>query len=119
MGALDGVRVIELAGIGPGPFCGMMLADMGADVVRIDRTASVRGGDPATRLTELHAKLDDAPQMEAGRLHIFCGAGRLHDSNPDMPLKSTCAFSQMVQGICVEFGLAHDVHLVDLDHKPT
>ena len=37
MGALDGVRVIELAGIGPGPFCGMMLADMGADVVRIDR----------------------------------------------------------------------------------
>ena len=46
MGALDGVRVIELAGIGPGPFCGMMLADMGADVVRIDRAASVRGGDP-------------------------------------------------------------------------
>ena len=33
MGALDGVRVIELAGIGPGPFCGMMLADMGADVI--------------------------------------------------------------------------------------
>ena len=31
MGALDGVRVIELAGIGPGPFCGMMLADQGAE----------------------------------------------------------------------------------------
>ena len=46
MGALDGVRVIELAGIGPGPFCGMMLADMGADVVRIDRAGAVRGGDP-------------------------------------------------------------------------
>ena len=46
MGALDGVRVVELAGIGPGPFCGMMLADMGADVIRVDRTASVRGGDP-------------------------------------------------------------------------
>ncbi|MEE3103232.1 MAG: CoA transferase, partial [Actinomycetota bacterium] len=43
VGALDGVRIIELAGIGPGPFCGMMLADMGADVVRIDRVASVRG----------------------------------------------------------------------------
>ena len=43
MGALDGVRVIELAGIGPGPFCGMMLADMGADIVRIDRAGAVRG----------------------------------------------------------------------------
>lgn len=37
MGALSGVRVIEMAGIGPAPFCGMLLADMGADVLRIDR----------------------------------------------------------------------------------
>ncbi len=37
MGPLAGVKVIELQGIGPGPFCGMMLADMGAEVVRIDR----------------------------------------------------------------------------------
>lgn len=36
-GPLNGVRVVEMAGIGPGPFCGMMLADMGADVVRVDR----------------------------------------------------------------------------------
>ena len=34
---LDGIRVIEFAGIGPGPFAGMMLADHGADVIRIDR----------------------------------------------------------------------------------
>ncbi len=46
MGPLTGVRVIEIAGIGPGPFCAMMLADMGADVVRVDRAAAVRGGDP-------------------------------------------------------------------------
>ncbi|WP_424637484.1 CaiB/BaiF CoA transferase family protein [Embleya sp. AB8] len=38
MGALDGVRVVELAGIGPGPFVGMMLADAGAGVIRVDRT---------------------------------------------------------------------------------
>jgi len=38
MGPLTGIKVIELAGIGPGPFCGMMLADMGAEVIRIDRT---------------------------------------------------------------------------------
>ncbi|WP_232844133.1 CaiB/BaiF CoA transferase family protein [Allopontixanthobacter sediminis] len=40
---LQGVRVIELAGIGPAPFCGMMLADHGADVIRIDRPG---GSDP-------------------------------------------------------------------------
>jgi alpha-methylacyl-CoA racemase len=37
MGPLPGFRMIELAGIGPGPFCGMMLSDMGAEVIRIDR----------------------------------------------------------------------------------
>ncbi|MEV7397887.1 CaiB/BaiF CoA-transferase family protein [Aeromicrobium sp. NPDC092404] len=36
-GPLHGVRVIELVGIGPGPFAGMLLADLGADVIRIDR----------------------------------------------------------------------------------
>lgn len=47
MGPLDGVKVIELAGIGPGPFCGMMLADMGADVIRVDRAGSVPAEFPA------------------------------------------------------------------------
>lgn len=41
MGPLSGVKVIELQGIGPGPFCGMMLADMGAEIIRIDRAGSV------------------------------------------------------------------------------
>ena len=36
-GPLNGVKVVEFAGIGPGPFCCMLLSDMGADVVRIDR----------------------------------------------------------------------------------
>ena len=39
MGVLSGYRVIELAGIGPGPMCAMLLSDMGADVLRIDRMA--------------------------------------------------------------------------------
>jgi len=39
MGPLHGIRLIELAGIGPGPFCGMMLSDMGAEVIRVDRLA--------------------------------------------------------------------------------
>ena len=41
MGPLSGLRVVELQGIGPGPFCGMMLADMGAEIIRIDRSVSV------------------------------------------------------------------------------
>ncbi|MCP4003234.1 MAG: CoA transferase [bacterium] len=43
MGPLSGIKVVELAGIGPGPFCAMMLADMGAEVLRVDRAQNVRG----------------------------------------------------------------------------
>ena len=46
MGPLQGIRIIEFAGIGPAPFCGMMLGDMGADVVRIDRPEAARGSVP-------------------------------------------------------------------------
>src|SRR5512136_879228 len=43
MGPLKGLKVIELAGIGPAPFCAMMLADMGADVIRVDRASAAPG----------------------------------------------------------------------------
>jgi len=46
VGPLQGVRVIEIAGIGPGPFAAMMLADMGAEVVRVDRPQNVPAVDP-------------------------------------------------------------------------
>jgi alpha-methylacyl-CoA racemase len=45
-GPLSGVKIVELAGIGPGPFCGMLLADMGADILRIDRLAQADLGLP-------------------------------------------------------------------------
>ncbi len=45
-GPLAGLRIIELAGIGPGPFAAMLLADLGADVVRVERAAAVRGPAP-------------------------------------------------------------------------
>ncbi|MGR8007181.1 CaiB/BaiF CoA transferase family protein [Streptomyces hypolithicus] len=51
-GPLAGVRVVELAGIGPGPFAAMLLADLGADVVRVDRPGGAGLGiDPAHDLT--------------------------------------------------------------------
>ena len=57
-GPLQGIRIIELAGIGPGPFCGMMLADHGAEVIRVDRPG-VRPdpGDPLLR-SRTHIALD-------------------------------------------------------------
>jgi alpha-methylacyl-CoA racemase len=46
MGPLKGLKVIEMAGIGPAPFCGMILADMGADVISVDKiTSAGRGSD--------------------------------------------------------------------------
>ncbi|GAA1878634.1 alpha-methylacyl-CoA racemase [Pseudonocardia ailaonensis] len=45
-GPLAGVRVVELAGIGPGPHAAMILADLGAEVVRIDRPGGLQLGDP-------------------------------------------------------------------------
>jgi len=41
MGPLDGKQIIEIAGIGPGPFCAMVLADLGAEVIRVDRASAV------------------------------------------------------------------------------
>jgi alpha-methylacyl-CoA racemase len=45
MGVLSGLRVVEIAGLGPAPFCGMLLADMGADVVLVER-GDKSGADP-------------------------------------------------------------------------
>ena len=52
-GPLSGYRIIEIAGIGPGPFAAMMLADMGAEVIRVDRAQSVRGPAPEAPFFDL------------------------------------------------------------------
>jgi len=52
MGPLKGLKIIEMAGIGPGPFCGMILADLGAEVIRVDRASAAGTGsrqEPANR----------------------------------------------------------------------
>ena len=53
MGPLSGIKVIEFQAVGPGPFCGMMLADMGADVLLIDRPAAADLGVPRERWTDV------------------------------------------------------------------
>ena len=59
-GPLQGIRVIEMAGIGPGPFCAMMLADMGADVVRIERrtTSPLQGKNDINSRGKHSVKVD-------------------------------------------------------------
>ena len=55
MGPLAGIRIVEFAGIGPGPMAAMLFADLGAEVVRIDRTtASDLGIDMPTKFELLH-----------------------------------------------------------------
>ncbi len=46
MGPLKGVKIIEFGGIGPGPFCAMMLSDMGADIIRIERKGQLSFTEP-------------------------------------------------------------------------
>tara|TARA_Y100001970_G_scaffold148442_1_gene182256 strand:+ start:118 stop:1257 length:1140 start_codon:yes stop_codon:yes gene_type:complete len=48
MGPLEGKKIVEIAGIGPGPFCAMVLSDLGAEVIRVDRVSSVPNEFPAT-----------------------------------------------------------------------
>ena len=52
MGALSGYKIIELSGIGPGPLCGMLLSDLGAEVIRIDRNhTAMPQSDPKFDIT--------------------------------------------------------------------
>jgi alpha-methylacyl-CoA racemase len=56
MGPLDGLRVVELASIGPGPMCAMLLADLGADVVRVDRLEPSGLGVPTAPRFDIAAR---------------------------------------------------------------
>jgi len=82
-GPLSGLRVIEFAGLGPGPFCAMMLADAGADVLRLDRlTASGLAGDDATAVMHRNRRWSAAMDLksDAGRsaaLKLMDGADAL------------------------------------------
>lgn len=70
-GPLNGTRIIELAGIGPVPFAGMLLADLGADVIRVDRPGASTGPDASAhrvlargrRSLALDLKHPDAPEV--------------------------------------------------------
>lgn len=55
-GPLSGIRVIEIGSIGPGPFCAMMLADHGAEVIRVERPGGIQGGVDIDTNTDILAR---------------------------------------------------------------
>jgi len=70
MGPLEGLKIIEVSGLGPGPFCGMLFADMGADVVCIDR-GSEPALDPATDCTRRGKRSVILDLKSAGGRQLF------------------------------------------------
>jgi len=78
-GPLAGVRILELAGIGPGPFAAMLLADMGAEVVRVDRAQAVLPDFQITRhnapaVAQICHRLDGIPlaiELAAARVKVL------------------------------------------------
>lgn len=99
-GPLSGVRIVEFAGIGPAPFCGMMLADHGAEVIRIDR----RGGfflktDPLSRSKKSIVLNMKAPEgVELARDLVRRADGLIEGYRP---------------GVMERLGLGPDVLLTD------
>jgi alpha-methylacyl-CoA racemase len=71
-GPLAGVRIVELAGIGPGPFCGMLLADLGAEVVLVDRKGGALpfGAQPAFDLTRRGKRSIAVDLKQAGAAEV-------------------------------------------------
>lgn len=67
-GPLNGIKVLEFAGIGPGPFTGMMLSDMGADVLRIERKGTP---DPATERFDARGRRTIGLDLKQSQRSIF------------------------------------------------
>lgn len=77
-GPLDGLRVVEMAGIGPGPFCGMMLADLGADVVCIERPGTCHDATDVTARGKRFVAIDlQAPGGSDAALALIAKADML------------------------------------------
>ncbi len=104
MGPLQGIRIVELAGIGPGPFCAMMLADMGAEVLRIDRAQNVTPERPQTPSLDL---------LNRGRRSV--GVDLKHEGGVELVLRLLERADALIEGfrpgVMERLGLGPDVCL--------
>ena len=100
MGCLDGYRVIELAGIGPAPMTGMMLADMGAEVIRVERSTKQ---DPMRR----------KDVSLRGKKSIVLNLKDAHDVEKLLKLIETAdvLIDPYRPGVCEKLGVGPDVCL--------
>lgn len=100
-GVLDGLTIVEMAGIGPGPFAGMMLADHGAHVIRVERVGAhdLRGRDVLTRNREV-IQLDMKSAEGVEKVRALC---RTADG----------IFEGFRPGVMERMGLGPDVLLSD------
>src|SRR5437016_1750544 len=103
MGPLQGVRVIEFAGIGPGPFAGMMLADMGADVLRLARLDSWSGRFPEPRY-DVHQRGKRVVRLDLKRPEGTEAALRLVE-------RADCLIEGFRPGVMERLGLGPDACL--------
>jgi alpha-methylacyl-CoA racemase len=99
VGPLQGIKVIEVAGIGPGPFAAMMLADMGADVLRIDRIPARRSHRPSLDV------------LNRGRRSV--GVDLKHARGPELMLELLADADALLEGfrpgVMERLGLGPDV----------
>ena len=90
-GPLNGVRIVEFAGIGPGPFCGMLLSDLGADVIRIDRKGDGRPGRAADVMSRgrrsIGLNLKDTADVETALKLIEKADGLIEGFRPGVNVK--------------------------------
>ncbi|KAJ5378993.1 CoA-transferase family III [Penicillium cosmopolitanum] len=75
---LEGIRVVELAGLAPGPFAGLLLADYGASVIRVDRPSAVSGDQLTRRKTSITLDLREEKSRDV-LLRLLAGADVLID----------------------------------------
>jgi alpha-methylacyl-CoA racemase len=98
-GPLAGVKVVEFAGIGPGPFTGMMLSDMGADVLRIERAGAL---DPTPDRIEMRGRRTLALDLKQPAAAALC---------LDLCVASEVVFEGQRPGVMERLGLGPDVML--------
>ena len=104
-GPLAGLKVVELVGLGPGPFCGMLLADLGAEVLRVDRIEVARAVDrsrPATNAMH-RSQARDRPRPQARR--------RRRRRSSVSPTHADAMFEVFRPGVVERLGIGPDVCL--------
>ena len=98
-GPLGGIRIVELGSIGPGPFCGMVLADLGADVLRVDRASGAGLVGPNA---DFRAEL-----MQRGRRSV--AVNLKHPDGPgvilDLVARADGFFEGLRPGVCERLGI--------------